>query len=367
MRRSTLALLSLVSLTLLPGWECGEPILDDPGFDLWCGDKLCSWEVGPGTVRRVPTWHRSDYGVELVGDPVVLRQDSAVTSAESTCFLVELQADRDDDVRLTLEMDFLRDGHAEYSHDLASDDWQEVQYRVATPTWYEGVRFTIRKTGAGAAVISTIRVIKSGDCAGPPLALVDPPLGARCESAADCESGRCEKVYQLPMTMSQEQTCSGCAADADCPAGEACGVEAGSGLKLYLACGAPDRHALGERCQGDAECATGICCEGLCSACCAGRACTSGQTCKERPWSSLGKEYQATLFPWQCAPGAKLGEAGEPCLFDDDCDSGSCKGSGPLRVCSFDGRTCTQDSDCPIFLWSQGSCLPLGQRGGRCD
>ena len=366
MKPSTLILCSLVSLTVFPGWECGEPILDDPGFDLWCGEQLCSWEVPMGAVRRVSTWHRSDSGVELVGDPVVLTQLSDVTSAASICFLFELQADTDDGVNLTLEMDFLDDGSVEYSHALPSDDWQQVQYKVATPVWYEGVRFTVRKSGAGRAVLGTLRVTKAGDCPGPALELVDRPLGALCDGAGDCSSGHCEEVNQWGALKTR--TCSGCGDDTDCAKGQACGVEAGTTLKLFLECGASARHQLGERCVGDGECATGVCCDGLCSQCCRDKSpgCVGGTYCNKVPWSELDPAYQAVLLPWQCSPGQGLGVAGDPCLWDVDCASGSCGGTGELRVCILDGRRCQQDSDCPAWL-TEGLCLPLGQLGGACQ
>ena len=41
---------------------CGDNLIKDPSFDLWCGDVLCKpWEVS-GHVARVGTWHDRDYG-----------------------------------------------------------------------------------------------------------------------------------------------------------------------------------------------------------------------------------------------------------------------------------------------------------------
>jgi len=46
--------------------------------------------------------------------------------------------DGDPGVALQLEMDFLDDGSVEYSQELPSDDWLQVEYRVRTPSWYQG-------------------------------------------------------------------------------------------------------------------------------------------------------------------------------------------------------------------------------------
>src|SRR5262245_3009110 len=56
------------------------PLNDDPGFDDWCGDHLCHWQVVEGSIQKVPTWHDRDYGVELVGPQVTLTQRPSITS-----------------------------------------------------------------------------------------------------------------------------------------------------------------------------------------------------------------------------------------------------------------------------------------------
>lgn len=363
MNRTTLIAAALVSLVVFPGWECGQPIIEDPGFDLWCDKQLCSWELTKGQVQRVATWHRSDYGVLMAGNPTVISQFSPVTSASSRCFLFELQANRDDGVTLTLEMDFLDDGPVEYSHELASDNWQEVQYRVATPEWYDGVRFIIRKQGAGDAVLSHIRVTKASDCAGPPLDLASRGKGARCDDDGQCQSGRCAEVEQQPSSL--VKVCTACRDDNDCAGYSVCGMQWGERLQLYRQCIGTGQHVLGERCAADGECATGVCCEGICSRCCDGAGCAAGQACDRRSFTSLGQEYVAHLLPWQCSPGQGSGAPQAPCLQNDDCDSNSCLGpQGELKTCSIDGRSCEQNADCP--LWPS-LCLSLGVHGGRCQ
>ena len=70
--RTTLptCILAGASFFLLTGYEggCGEPpILDNNGFDLWCGDELCHWSTDKGAVERVPTWHSGDVGGTFSG------------------------------------------------------------------------------------------------------------------------------------------------------------------------------------------------------------------------------------------------------------------------------------------------------------
>ena len=47
----------IVLLPALLGAKCGESIVKDPNFDLWCGETLCNWQVEQGTITRAPTWH----------------------------------------------------------------------------------------------------------------------------------------------------------------------------------------------------------------------------------------------------------------------------------------------------------------------
>lgn len=367
-KRLTAGCLSLVALVLLRGegsGGCGEPIFDNPGFDLWCGNELCAWTVDKGKIRRVPTWHRSDYGAELLGDPVVISQLSPITSADTNCLDFRLQADLDQGVSLVLEMDFLDDGSVEYSHPLASDDWIPASYKITPPSWFDKVRCIVRKRGSGRAVLTQIKVTKGGDCKEGPLDLKGRPEGAPCEGADQCKSGRCEPVQQWRPDVDGAfvRACSGCSKDAHCSAAEVCGLESGSEPWLYMGCGSAKRHGFAARCMAGEECGSGVCCEGVCSECCDSQGCLPGGTCALRDWQSLGEDYEYQILPWQCSPGQGLGVAGAPCLKDDDCSSGSCSGTGQLKQCFLDGRPCQSGDDCP--LWN--TCLTMGEAGGLCQ
>ena len=53
------ALAAGIALSQMGATDCGQ-VIDDPGFDLWCGATLCDWSVAVGTVAPMPTWHARD-------------------------------------------------------------------------------------------------------------------------------------------------------------------------------------------------------------------------------------------------------------------------------------------------------------------
>ena len=341
---------------------CGPPPLTkDPGFDIWCGKKLCAWSVSKGKIKRVPTWHRSEYGVELDGDPVVLSQ-LLVTAAR--CLQLNLQADKDDGVSLHLELDFMDDGTSEYNHALTSDDFTPVGYKVTSPTWYKKVRVIVRKQGAGRAVLTNLRIASAGGCSGPPLTMNDRPLGAGCDTGSQCKNGHCPLLSYKSIfaKTNSPRVCSACANDSHCKAGQACGVDGAPTYDVALKCVSVGSRSLGERCESDAECATEVCCKGACSQCCQGKGCSSSTACKQRQeWISQGESNYLPL-PWQCSPGQGVGQAKAPCIHDDDCQSYTCQSTGELKICLMDGRRCQTDEDCPGKLW----CWKMGLDKGQC-
>jgi hypothetical protein len=134
-------------------------------------------------------------------------------------------------------------------------------------------------------------------------------------------------------------------------------------LDPYRACVTAGSKVLGELCFSGGECATGVCCAGVCSACCDVHPCPEGRSC--RPVAIQG----AALSPFACDPGDGRGGSGEPCLAGADCASGSCDGGDELRVCLADGRRCAQDTDCPTDPEGQGdfgTCVLVGTAGGSC-
>lgn len=363
-RGSLLGVLGCAVLAL-GGWNddggCGTPSLTgDPGFDIWCGQKLCAWTTDTGKVRRVPTWHRSEYGASLEGDVVVISQ---VLSTSSQCLRFTLQADRDDAVSLQLEMDFLDDGTSEYSHALLSDGFKRLSYDISAPTWYKQVRVIVRKKGAGRAVLSLVRVDVGGTCTGPAMTMNDRPLGAGCDAPAQCKSGHCPTLRYRGFFNKDAApgVCSTCSSDSQCPTGQACGVEGAPAFGKALRCVKAGTRIMGQRCQSDTECTSLSCCEGVCSQCCGKAGCLKGEVCEERSATAYSAVKDYLPLPWQCSPGLHAGAAKAPCLEDSDCTSRACEGAAELKVCWVGGRRCQQDADCPAF-----GCIKLGVAQGAC-
>lgn len=152
---------------LLGGVSCETDFLEDPGFQFWCGERLCEWDTREGTIKRVPTWHQHDYGVELVGAPVHLTQE--FVSGISDCALVETVADIDADAAVVVSIDADGDGTPEWEQTLGGegfvarsweveidvDDAVFMDFHVEKP--FRGLA-SIRKNSVGRAVIARLRV-----------------------------------------------------------------------------------------------------------------------------------------------------------------------------------------------------------------
>lgn len=358
---------------------CTGDLLHDSGFDMWCGEQLCSWKVERGEALQVATWHESDLGVDLVGDDVVLTQRADIDQSIAPCVRFELVADIAQDAAVTLGMDLAGDGELDYERQLPTSSWAPLVYLVRMPTRYQGIVFRLAKTG-GHAVLGQIRArtVRLEECAGAAeIEEVPVQLGGNCWSFDPeqpftlldevCASGQC--APGRPGTL--QALCSGCEADADCGGGEVCGVESAlsSFVDPYRTCVAAASRALGQLCLADAECATGTCCEGLCSTCCAadGRECEEGRACGRL------SIVRGPRLPDQCDPGEGRGATGEACLADADCESGACAGGDAMRACPADGRQCSVDADCPPSAVDReegrelGECVTVGTAGGRCQ
>jgi len=348
MRRSRWLLLLLLARFAVSGDTCGPPLNQDPEFDLWCGDSPCAWTVVEGRVERVPTWHRSDFGLSLVGESVTLSQTFEV---DVPCLEVTLMVDRDADVELAVELDFFADGRVDATFPVRATGWGQAIVRSAVPPLDETVILRLRKAAGGKLWLARVRVDEGSGC-GPAPTVLERDLGLPCAADLSCASGLCVTV------------CSECRDDDGhpCPDGGVCGVEVAE-HGLYFGCGEADRHVLGERCLSDDECSTGVCAprcpsgdctDSYCSTCGDGlQGCPTGESCELAPTTPFGG-------PLLCSPGGGRRAAGEPCLADDDCASGRCQGDGSLRLC-WDGRPCEVDADC-----TEGTCGTVGVHDGHC-
>ncbi len=375
-KRIARGIIGTVTLLLITGAEfCGpSDLLENASFDLWCGDELCSWELEQGSVEKVATWHASDAGASLVGNPVVMSQHAEADEEEVDCIEFSLMAQSDPGTTVQLELDFYDDGITDYEHPIPVLDWETVSYWIRPPQHFDGIRFRIRKSGDGAAVLSQIRAQSVSEelCEGmDKLLLEDLADGTRCSENAECLHGRCEHVPVLSSIEEDqwERVCGSCATDSwvDCGSEPVCGVDFTASNLTTSECVDLADKILGEMCLEDEECTTGVCCEGQCSECChSPRAdCEDGTTCV-RPTVSDGDAHP-DLLPRMCYPNRYLRAGGEPCMGDSDCASGSCEAEEVLKLCDPGGQPCDSDSDCHSELDDQTTqCVSLGAREGVC-
>lgn len=188
---------SLAAIAYLTVTGAACPLDDDPGFDDWCGDQLCHWTLVDGQIAKAPTWHDRDYGVELVGAQVALRQQPDISSV--SCLEFKVIADIDPAASVFLELDFRADGTIDYRERLPSARWQPLSFLVTAPSWYDKVALTIRKESDGHAVLARLELGDGSGCTGAPVPLLGRPAGAWCETAEQCASGSC-----VPSTICSE-------------------------------------------------------------------------------------------------------------------------------------------------------------------
>lgn len=231
-----------------------EDVLNDEGFKLWCGDVLCHWQLDAGELRRAPTWHEDDSGVELLGSPAQISQGA--DESNTRCLELTMVTDVDASAQMKVMVDFNDDGTYDYEQPVPEARWKKVRFLISAPTAYSHVRFALRKEGRGRAVLSVVQVKRSDDCTAPPIELHDLPLGLRCGSDSSCKSGVCCAGI-----------CSECCKAEDnergCWGGQAC-KPIGLGPPITPSQCDPQSGARGSgsECIDDADCASGIC-EGL--------------------------------------------------------------------------------------------------------
>ena len=154
MKRPLLVLSSAACLMSLTG-ACETDLVDDPSFQLWCGDELCAWDLEDGEIRKVSTWHDYDYGVELVGAPVVLSQQSRDIAS---CVRVEVTSQVEANAEVSVEVDEEGDGEIDWVIPVeASEDFVRRVKDVSLYVSTDGV-FYVRKTGPGQAVVGRLRI-----------------------------------------------------------------------------------------------------------------------------------------------------------------------------------------------------------------
>jgi hypothetical protein len=233
-------------------------LIEDSTFRAWCGDALCNWTLESGSVRKAPTWHPNDYGVELVDTPTAISQS---TDKTAKCITFTTVADIEPSAQVTIGLDFNRDGTVEYEQPIAATGFHQAETQVTAPALYDGIRFVVTKKGAGRAVLAEIRAKAEGQCSAPPIVLRDQPLGTPCSAADGCASGVC-------CTGLCAECCTGPEPSqvVACPESGACETRVEHSIRMSFLpampaqCdpGAHDRPA-GAECVADSDCASGAC------------------------------------------------------------------------------------------------------------
>jgi hypothetical protein len=139
--------------------------------------------------------------------------------------------------------------------------------------------------------------------------------------------------------------------------------------------------SLGSVCapgDGSQECASSVCCQGLCADCCGDidadggivpgttQGCgDAGDGCMRRATGIRPGALTQTI-PFQCSPGQRTRGAQQECLADDDCQSGTCVGasSSEFDLTLADGSP----GDCEGQFPDAGNekCIFGAVHGGHC-
>jgi hypothetical protein len=163
-------------------------------------------------------------------------------------------------------------------------------------------------------------------------------LGERCEGDSGCKDNICQIVESQGGTRG---TCGLCHDDAECQAsgmGKTCTTKMTDG-KTYPQCSA---GALGETCEGDDSCESGICAEiafgpstrKVCSQCRgADTECTDAM---------LGKNCTVVRVDTMSYLGCGMGALGESCDSEAGCTDSHCADLVGSMVCS----ACADDTHC---------------------
>jgi hypothetical protein len=137
--------------------SCSERLNGNTGFDLWCGDSLCTWTVEAGDVQRVPTWHEKDLAADLIGSYVAISQPLSLDGR--TCLEIDTLSATEANAQLSLEADFGDDGTVDWSGPISSaPDWASDSITIPTPSAAPSVRVRLTKTGDGRAQIAQLVV-----------------------------------------------------------------------------------------------------------------------------------------------------------------------------------------------------------------
>lgn len=160
-----------------------------------------------------------------------------------------------------------------------------------------------------------------------------------CTSNLDCRSLLCIDVGE---GFRCADLCEG--DTGSCLDGEVCAAQRRGECSACLPPASVPSRGLGDPCDSDAQCRSGLCVQwggfGECAkTCSAAQTCPSGFACRPAP-DTLPK---VSSVPNVCLHD-RVGEFGSHCIDENDCASGLCVVEGARAWCS---TVCTHDSSCP--------------------
>ncbi|MCB9591570.1 MAG: matrixin family metalloprotease [Sandaracinaceae bacterium] len=161
-------------------------------------------------------------------------------------------------------------------------------------------------------------------------------LGQPCEAQTDCQSGLCRGGACT-------STCNWADPTGSCPSGFYCDADDSVCDAAYCTAGSAGGGADGASCGADTDCASGLCASGRCAApCIPGGAigCPSGLACQVGTLACRGSCQRS-------------GALGDPCETNGDCTTGICATRDEGNFCT---DFCTPTAPCP----SGFSCTPAG-------
>lgn len=178
----------------------------------------------------------------------------------------------------------------------------------------------------------------------------------RCDDDRDCESLRCRDIG-----LDHSRCTTRCELDGlDCAAEQVCLSSEEDCGDCVQASQTTAPRGIGEPCEADGECRSGLSCiedppYRYCSVACDGETCPENLHCRR----DIG----------MCFRG-ELGQVGSPCTVDDDCDNGVCHHDAATSV-SFCSERCGPGQSCDRHFscdFDAEVCMPwnavLGQRCG---
>ncbi len=165
-----------------------------------------------------------------------------------------------------------------------------------------------------------------------------------CAAHEDCRSGLCDLAGDTAVCV------DGCCSDTSCSdTAAACRFGERAGARGFL-CAAPAgaRH-YGDDCDGDADCASGLCLEIEGTKRCSAPCCSSTQ-CAPIAGRPVGcADLPHGVFVRACAaplPISAVGAVGAACESGDECRSGLCRHGAPGEAKGQCTDTCCSDESC---------------------